>query len=573
MNEGALADAGLISRIRLAVQRNPAYALIAPAFAYLLWLTTSSQQWFFADEWEFITSRSRPPLSQIGQYVDVLLRPHNEHWSTIPILLYRGIFGLVGLKAYWPYLVLLLTLHCLLAVLLGRLLSRHGFSGWQILPVVAVFLLYGAGSENILWAFQMAWMLSLIFGLVLLELSTTQLTRNRMGLCWLIGVAALMCSGLGISMVAVGTFSALLRHGWRAAAKFVSVPAVIQIIWLLTHGSGGTRNHPIVWTRSVFETPGYVWKSLASTIDRTIGVEGLGSVVVVAVLAGVALWGPEIARVHGELVALAGGLLVFLTIVAYGRVGLGLPQSSRYSYVIYVMLVPLVAVLLRKVLAFLPSGRNWVVSVLGIVSFLFSWGTLVSDARTEGTNEIKIRGEVVAAFTVARSSFAASESAPSPESGELTIGWVRQLLAQGISPRGIPEPGPLAIVTARTSVDVTPEPRVPLNPANLTMAAMGRMTAEVVETDCIAFNPTGLLPQLAILPRRPASFKVVPLGDGKLLITVKRDGQAAPPLQIPVAANNPVFVNLADPRNEYILGFIDNAPTKACGLGRELPPQ
>ncbi len=572
MNDGS-GTGGLLSKLRLTFGRNPAYALVVPAYAYLLWLTTSSRQWFFADEWEFITSRSRPPLSEIGKYVNVLLRPHNEHWSTIPILVYRGIFGVVGLKAYWPYLMVLLALHCTLAVLLGRLLSRHGFSGWQILPIVAIFLLYGAGAENILWAFQMAWMLSLIFGLVLLELSTTELTRQRVMLCWFVGVCALMCSGLGISMVAVGTFSVALRHGWRVAVRFVSVPAIVQIVWFLGYGRGGSGDNPIIWTRSIYETPGYVWKSLVTTIDRTIGVVGLSSVVLVAIVVGVAVWGQELARVHGELIALAAGLVVFLSIVAFGRVGLDQPQSSRYSYVIYVMLVPLVVVLLRRILVHVPPARVWVVGVLSVVCFLFSWGTLVSDARTEGTNEAKIRGEVVAAFTVARSSFAASESAPSPESGELTIGWVRQLLAQGISPRGIPEPGPLAIVTARTSVDVTPEPRVPLDPTNLKVAAIGRMTAEVVETDCIAFNPTGLLPQLSIVPRRPASFKVVPLGDGKLLITVKRDGQAAPPLQIPVAANNPVFVNLADPRNEYILGFIDNAPTKACGLGRELPPQ
>ena len=56
-----------------------------------------SRQWFIADEWAFLADRDGGDLGD-------LLRPQNEHWSTIPILVYRGLWHVVGLRSYVPYL-------------------------------------------------------------------------------------------------------------------------------------------------------------------------------------------------------------------------------------------------------------------------------------------------------------------------------------------------------------------------------------------------------------------------------------------------------------------------------------
>ena len=178
---------------------------------------------------------------------------------------------------------------------------------------------------------------------------------------------------------------------------------------------------------------------------------------------------------------------------------------------------------------------------------------------------------MVAAFAVARSNFAAPDAMPDPQSSDLTIAGIRQLLGQGNVPPGRVDLQSLTAVLAQSSVDVTPEPRVPLDGRSVTIASLGRMTAQPVESGCVGFFPQGPNPQVSLLPRRPASIKVVPLVDGVLGVVVRRDGRSAESRPIQVVANNPVFVNLADPRNEYVLSFPADGQTKACGIGQALP--
>lgn len=547
-------------------------ALIPVAYGYLLWLATSTGQWFYADEWEFITTRSRPPLSHVGDLADVLFRPHNEHWSTLPVILYRAIFGVVGLKAYWPYLVVLLALHCAVAVLLARRLQRHGVSGWIAFAVVAVFLFYGAGSENIFWAFQMAWMGSVGFGLLMMEVAGgDRFTRGRVVLAWTFGVAALACSGVGISMVAATVLAVLLRRGWRDALRVACVPALAQAVWYVSYGRSANEANPIDWSSAPYQLGSYAWRAITSTVDRTVGLGGIGPLAVVVLIAVAARTSRSFVDRHAEVLSLAGACVVFLALVGLGRVGIDFPQASRYSYVIYVLVAPLVAVLVRDALATSGAAPRWIAIGLMVLTFGYSFGTLNDDAKTEGKLERKIKRSVVAAFTVARSGFAAPNAIPDPYSGDLTIARVRLLLRQGIAPNGEPTAQALADVIARTSVDMTVQPRVPLAGDALVIASLGRVTAQPIETGCVGFFPVGANPQFSLLPRRPASIKIVPLVTGKIVVTVKRNGRASPPIDFNVVANNPVFVNLTDPRNEYVIGIPSDGETKACGMGQSIP--
>ena len=107
------------------LRRWPEVPIAAVGIAWMYWLAVSSGQWFFADEWDFIATRSRPPLSDLGAVADMLLTPHNEHWSTLPILVYRAVFGVVGLRAYWPYLIVLYAFHLTVVALLVRSEERR----------------------------------------------------------------------------------------------------------------------------------------------------------------------------------------------------------------------------------------------------------------------------------------------------------------------------------------------------------------------------------------------------------------------------------------------------------------
>ena len=70
-------------------------AIVAAAF--LLYMLLARDQWFFQDDWDFIANRDG------GSFRD-LMRPHNVHWSTLPIVVYRGLFQIFGLNTYRPYM-------------------------------------------------------------------------------------------------------------------------------------------------------------------------------------------------------------------------------------------------------------------------------------------------------------------------------------------------------------------------------------------------------------------------------------------------------------------------------------
>src|SRR4051794_35887211 len=98
-------------------------------------------KWFFGDEWDFILYRG------LHHSRWNLLYPHNEHWSTFPILWYRAVFSVFGLRTYWPYLCGVFALHLLACHLLRRLMRRAGVGVAIATALTMVFALLGAGAE------------------------------------------------------------------------------------------------------------------------------------------------------------------------------------------------------------------------------------------------------------------------------------------------------------------------------------------------------------------------------------------------------------------------------------------
>lgn len=570
-------------RIIRGVRRSPEVVIAAVGIGWMFWLAVSSRQWFYADEWDFIAKRSRPPRSSFASLADMLLTPHNEHWSTLPILVYRAVFGVVGLRAYWPYLVVLYTCHALVIALLVRLLRRHGVSVATRCFAVAIFVVYGAGAENLLWAFQFAWMAACIAGLLIVEIVDVPIERftgSRVVAAWIVGVAGLMCAGVGVSMVAAGAFTAWLRWGWRRAFVVASVPAAVQVLWTVAYGRNSSPTSTPA-TTIPHRVVGYAWRALSTTIDRTVGLPGVGALVLVGLIVVVVRSFPELRSGDAGLLGLAGACAPFLGLVAVGRIDVDNPNASRYSYVLFVLMAPLVFVLVDRLIRGQMdrdrlAGRRVVpwsklAAGVGALAVITSVGTLADAADREGVVETQTKRTIVAAFSIARSNFAADDALPDRQSVDLTISGIRKLLRQGKNPPGSVDPQSLTAVLAQSSVDVTPEPRVPLDGRSITIASLGRMTATPVESGCIGFFPQGPNPQVSLLPRRPASIKIVPLVDGTLGVVVRRDGRSAEARPVAVVANNPVFVNLADPRNEYVLSFPADGQTKACGLGQSLP--
>src|SRR5437588_1109893 len=105
------------ARLALAV-----FVLVA-AIALVLFLAFGHREWFFVDEWDFLLHRD---AGDIGD----LLRPHNEHWSTLPILVYRALWRMFGVRTYVPYQAVLILLHLTAAFLLRTVMRRAGVGPW-----------------------------------------------------------------------------------------------------------------------------------------------------------------------------------------------------------------------------------------------------------------------------------------------------------------------------------------------------------------------------------------------------------------------------------------------------------
>jgi hypothetical protein len=543
--------------------------LLLSGWVALMVLATNTNQWFFADEWEFIARRSRP--AGLGDTIRMYLRPHNEHWSTLPLLVYRAIFGVVGLKAYWPYLIVHLAAHVGLALLLARRFRADRARVPVVLLTTAIFLFLGSGSENILWAFQTAWIAALAFCLIGLEIvdraaQHQSLGRSSVGWLWLVGIAALMCAGTGVSSVVAMCLSVLLRFGWRKAVLVGSVPGVVMAVWLLSFGRDNT-SEPVSWGYSPYRVGGYAWRALVGMIDRTTGFAGLGVLVVVALVVGTLHRSSDLVREHASSLSLAVAGIFFSVLVALGRVRFDDPEASRYSYVLFVFFVPLLMVLLEHVLVGRPRVWQGVAAAVSSLFLANSIGILTDNARIEGIRELQLKRTVVAAFSVANSPLVAPQATPDARAPDLTMGRIRNLIAQGILVPGKPEKDLVALVSAISSVDVTPMPRVPLDAEAIVFGATGRLNVAPAESGCLLLTPTGAGPQFSLLLRRPSTFKIVVSTPGAVVVTVKRDGVGSPPIGFPAAASNPMFVNLTDPKNEYVIGINESGFAKVCGIG------
>ncbi len=198
-------------------------------------------QWFFADEWDFLAHRSLSPNS--------LLAPHQGHWTTVPIVVYRILWQLIGLRSYMPYVGLTIALHLTAAALLRATMRRSGIRPWTATAGASVFVLFGAGAQDIFWAFQITFAGALVLGLVQVLLADHAGGVDRRDVLGLAaGALGLLCSGVYITMAMVVGITVLLKRGWRVAALH-TVPLAVLYVGC--------------WAR--FLRPSRAWKRASST--------------------------------------------------------------------------------------------------------------------------------------------------------------------------------------------------------------------------------------------------------------------------------------------------------------------
>lgn len=309
------------------------WASLLIAAAVLLYL--GRHLWFFFDEWDVVGNH------QVG-----LLQPHNEHWSTLPYLVYAGLYPFFGLHTYLPYLAVVIALHVATAHLLWRVQRRSGVDPWLAVSLTAVFLAFGAGFENLYWAWQMGFVGSVCFGLIaVLLLDVSRIRVRRVALAWLFGLAAVMSSGIGLVMMAALGLVTLLRRGPMWAAVTVAPPTAAYLGWWLLERP---QSH-----YAQFSIPGdlrFAVTGLISTASSAIGPYGVGVVLMAALFAWLLAGAASLRREAPAALAMAFTAVFLYLLIGFGRLGLGTAEaaSSRYTYIAGALLLPAAALALDR---------------------------------------------------------------------------------------------------------------------------------------------------------------------------------------------------------------------------------
>jgi hypothetical protein len=389
-----------------------------------------------------------------------LLRPHNEHWTTLPILAYRLLWNVFGLNSYRPYQFLVIALHLTAAVLLRVIMRRSGVSPWIATAAATMFVLLGAsGAQNIIWAFQITFVGSLVCGLAHLLLADHDGPvdrRDAAGLAF--GLAALLCSGVGVTMAGVAGLAVLIRRGPRAAALHVlPLAAVFGAWWLAFARSKYDASGASARTVAQFAQHG-----VANAFDRAGGFPGIGVALGVMLIIGLlTAWArqprEELRRRAAVPVAMLSGSLVFLCVTALGRgagFGIEFAERTRYVHLVVALIVPALGVAADGI------ARRWravtpILIVLFLVGVPGNMGDLWQE-RSASARQFAVAGPVRGGrgLLLAVAHSPALDAAapqvrpfPGPANRDITVAWLRHVRDRGRLPDDAPSPDDAATAT------------------------------------------------------------------------------------------------------------------------------
>lgn len=321
---------------RLAAWLLAAYLLFGWA---LLVFWAGRGDWFSFGDWHFLA----------GPVTRDIWTPVEQHWSTLPALLYRAYFSAFGLE-YTPFLATVAALHVGVVALVWRVMIRAGVRSWVAALVVAPLVLFGPGYLSLLFPIQIAQNLSLVFGLGQLLLADHAGRIGRRDWAGLgAGAAGLMSSGVMPPLVLATGLTTLLRRSWRAAAFHTAPLAAMFLTWFW-------RADPLqddgLYKVGGYYDPAAHWKFVESATAGSLrAFGGSAALVLLLFVAGLAL---RLSRqrlwVAVREVALPLALLliapIYLALAGYQRSSLTLDYalSSHHLYNALVLYVAAVGV-------------------------------------------------------------------------------------------------------------------------------------------------------------------------------------------------------------------------------------
>lgn len=337
-------------RSRLAAITFASYLTVA----FFILVHLGRDYWFYQDEWTVLLRR----LTPAG-----LLRPLNQHWVTLPLVVFHLLFWAFGLN-YRAYQLCTIILHLTLVVLLRLIMRRAGVGPWFATITASTFVLFGAGSLNIFQAIQMSLVGSVVLGILHLLCADHDgpfARRDALGLAC--GALGLMTSGIGTIMVVIVGIAVLIRRGWRLALLHTVPLILLDGVWFV--GERAWENSPAKNLHGLGLTPSSAQHPLNVAFDwNTTGVgavfSALGDYRVVAVALGALLvvglflaWRPlgfaEFRERASVPAALLLGLPVLFTLVSIQRAYLPEAGSSKFVHIATAFMLPALAIAAQAV--------------------------------------------------------------------------------------------------------------------------------------------------------------------------------------------------------------------------------
>lgn len=307
----------------------------------LLVFWAGRDDWFSFGDWHYLA----------GPATRDIWKPVEQHWSTVPVLLFQGYLRLFGLE-YFPFLVTVVALHIGVVALLWRVTVRAGVRTWVAGLAVAPLVLFGPGYLSLIFPIQITQNLSLLFGLAQLLLADHGGKVGRRD--WLglgAGAVGLMSSGVMPLLVFATGLATLIRRGWRAAAFHTAPLAAMYLAWFWV--ADPLRQDG--WYKAHVYSPAAHWafveRGLVASLRALCGSDWAAASLVVVVVAGLAL---RLSRqgVRRGVTASAAPLALlvcaplYLALVGYQRSNSGVDyaEMSHHLYTTLVLAIPAVAV-------------------------------------------------------------------------------------------------------------------------------------------------------------------------------------------------------------------------------------
>lgn len=463
--------------------------------------------WFFGDDWQMLTARRE--LLDSGQWVKYLFNPHNEHLVTVMVLVFTGLESAFGVGSALPYMVLVVLAHAGLLWVVRCFLLRWGVPLVPRLLSIAWMGFLGAGAENLVWAFQAAYIGALALGLGGLYLVTgPSPSRARNLTAGLLFLLSLLTVGTALPVFAVALLVVVWNRRWRQLLEVGLLPAGVYASWFLLYGGSRQPEHP----RALTQVVPYMTRGIEFGLDQILQFGALGFMVGIAAVILVVLtdWFTGDHRI--AIVALIGGTMAFFLLGGLGRGFYGADQSqaSRYVYVLGAFAIPVIIAVGWRIA---QQYRLFTVVATAIlaIAIIGNFGALISfrNARVQLTDSFKSTFSAATEY-VDNPLVDQSMQIEPTYNPDVTVGRLRELRDWGFW-------RPSASVPERTRLDAAARLGLRVGMSPLPAGAVGSMPKVVtVESArlsnaadrCLVVESMGLTPAVVLAAGRPGTFTI-----------------------------------------------------------------